>query len=109
MEKYSKEKFTFIKSQEFQNILGDNYYLVYVKNNEEKLTYYIFSQQVNKPMEFELSGLFENNNSKTFSSVNSCCCLNNLNKWEIYIVKSENSKCPDMKICSVTLFELCEN
>lgn len=111
VERYFKGEFTFEKSFEFENILGYHFYLAYVKNAIGQKKYYVFSQQVDKQMEYEVEGVFIGNDDfKTFGDINDCCCLNEFSKWEVYAFGAEERKCPpEMKMCTVALNgELCK-
>ena len=104
IEKYFKGEFTFEKSLEFENILGYIYYVAYIKNAINQRKYYVFSQQENKEFEYESEGVFvKSDNLKASEDINSCCCMNESNKWQVYPVNVEERSCPDFKLCTVYL------
>lgn len=110
IERIFKGEFTVERYFELENILGYNYYVAYVKNAIEQKKYYIFSQQVDKEMEYELEGLFVKSEAfKASEDIKDCCCLNESNKWEIYPLTAEDRICPDLRSCTVSLNdELCQ-
>jgi len=109
IEKYLKQNFTIEKTFLYDNILGDNYYLAMIKNSIGQIKYYIFSEQKNNKMEYELDGLFSKNDfSDKIKDLKDCCCINDNNKWELYEIDKINNKCPEMKICTISLKDLCE-
>jgi len=107
--KYSKIDFTLENIFLIENILGYSYYLAFIENSLGQKKYYVFSEQSNKAMEYEIEGLFNNNNfTNEIIGFEKCCCLNENNKWQYYAIKKENSKCPEMKICTISIKQLCE-
>jgi len=106
IEIYFKGEFKFERSYEFENILGYNYYVAYIRNAIDQRKYYVFSQQVDKQMEYELEGVFASNNA---SNASTCCCMDESNKWQVYPFVAEDSIFPDFKLCTVSLNkEICK-
>lgn len=94
------------KTIKYKDVVGDEYYVVHTKTSNEKNNFYIFSQQINKDLEYEIGGDFSTNQSldeyEGLEDID-CCCFDQESGWSLYPIISFTNKCRNKLICSISI------